>query len=218
MLILSVGLWAFFHWFGLFGCAEGRGQLGGVRGGMTPLEREMAVLRRAEMAAHKFGTAFYPYTEALGAERAARPPTSDGFRWSAGWLRPSPAEVVAPLSLEGREASYTEQRPAPQQGAGAGAGARTPPSVPTSVVAAVKRQHSPRVAASESNGSLPRRPPPITAARRSLTSQHSAEEGIPRDEVEQTTGGIEEGIPPDGRVRQSATVRAALSAPAAAAS
>lgn len=203
-------------------------RLGEARGGMTPLdmrvfvemtplEREMAVLRRAEMAAHKFGTAFYPYTEALGAERAARPPTSDGFCWSAGWLRPSPAEVVAPLSLEGREleASDTEQRPEPQQGAGV----RTPPSVPTSIVAAVKRQHSPRAAASASNGGLPRRPPPITAARRSrsVTLQQSAEEGVPFDEVAQATGGIEEGIPPEELVRKSAGMGAARTNPEAAA-
>jgi hypothetical protein len=182
---------------------------------MTPHQREMAVLRRAEIAAHKFGTAFYPYTEALGAERAARPPTSDGFCWSAEWLRPSPAELVTQLSLEEREpgASDMEQRLAPLHCAGA----RTPPSVPNSIVAAVKRQHSPRVPASASNGSLPRKPPPITA-RRSVSSQHSAEEGVSRDEAVETTDGIEEGIPPQGRKRQSAAMGAELAAPAAAAS
>ena len=179
---------------------------------MTPLEREMAVLRRAEMAAHKFGTGFYPYTEALAAERAARPPTIDGFVWSSGWLRPLPGEHVTPLSLEEEldlevdKEQLSRQRRSP--------GARTPPAVPDNIVAVVKRQHSPRLVASGCAGAprLPRRPPPINATQRNVTSGHSTEEGIPRHEVVQAPHGIEEGVPPEGGVRKAAVAVSAAAA------
>lgn len=181
---------------------------------MTPLEREMAVLRRAEIAAHKFGTAFYPYTEALAVERAARPPI-DGFCWSAGWLRPSPAEIGTPLSLEGCDVEVRTEGPLNTRHS---SGARTPPSVPTSIVAAVKRQHSPRLAARISGDSLPPGPPPITADRRNDSPLRSAEEGVPRSDIPGATSGIAEGIPPQADLRRSAASAAAVAAAAAAAS
>lgn len=183
------------------------------RAGMTPLEREMAVLRRAEMAAHKFGTAFYPYTEALAVERAARP-SVNGFSWSAGWLRPPPAECGAStlLSVEGLDPEAGEEH-ARQ---GKDAGARTPPAVPDTIAAVVKRQHSPNATRS---GSIPRKPPPITTARRDGT-RGSAEEGVPRGEdvsrgeVAETPDGIKEGIPPERVLRVAASVAVAAAAAA----
>lgn len=173
----------------------------------------MAVLRRAEIAAHKFGTAFYPYTEELAAERAARPPI-DGFCWNAGWLRPLPAERGAStlLRLEGLDPEATQQR----LGRGRDAGARTPPAVPDNIAAVVKRQHhSPRSARS---GGLPRQPPPISTARRSGTHGPAEEgvphgEGVPRGKVTETADAIDEGVPPE-RVR-SGTAPAAATAAAA---
>lgn len=178
---------------------------------MTPLERELEVLRMAEMAAHKFGTGFYPYTAALAAERAARPPI-DGFCWSAGWLRPSPGELVTTLLLEGCDPDAdTAQRPQEQPSTGA----RTPPSVPESIIAVVKRQRlSPKPIG------ISARPPPIIADPRERSqeteSPHATEEGVPRSEVAQATGVIEEGIPPQGNPRRSAAAAATAAAAAAA--
>ena len=189
---------------------EPRGRQGHPIGLMTPLERELAVLRRAEMAAHKFGTGFYPYTAALAAERAARPPIGE-FCWSAGWLRPSHVELVTTLGLEGCDPDAdTVRRPQERPGAEA----RTPPSVPESIIAVVKRQRlSPKPIG------ISRRPPPIIdTPARNVTCPHVTEEGVPRGEVAQTTHVIEEGIPPQGNPRRASASAAAVAAAAAAAS
>ena len=122
-----------------------------------------------------------------------------------------PGELVTPLSLVAeRDPEVDKERLSRQRHS---PGARTPPAVPDDIVAVVKRQHSPRLVASgcASAPRLQRRPPPINATRRNMTSGHSPEEGVPRHDV-QAPHGIEEGVPPEGGVRKAAVAVSAAAA------
>ena len=168
---------------------------------MTPLERERELLRKAEIAAHNFGTAFYPYTQALALARAARGPG-----WSAGWLRPVGAPEP-PLAAE------EESRAPPPSDSSVATGyglrargrheqehrTRAPPRVPPAIAAAVKRRQSPRAMVSSSrssnSSSSPRHPPPPPRLQQ---QSKAAEEGVPATEPDaQSASAIEEGVPPE---------------------
>ena len=170
--------------------------------GLSGAEREREVLRRAEIAAHAFGCAFFPYTRDLAISRSQRPATA-GFAWSADWLRPlrEPAPPKSP-PLAAPEQQGSRTAPAQLDGAAlppaltaARHGAKIPavsPRVPPHI-AAVARAISPRRCGA---------PPPVRSA---CERAHGPEEGVPTAPASSalgavltpSSGGIEEGIPPD---------------------